>query len=72
MFPQMVRDEPVAPMPDDDDKISIGEAAVMCGVHYDTILRWIAKGVMPCEVVGPNQTKRVRRSDVRAQIRPLS
>jgi predicted site-specific integrase-resolvase len=42
----------------------------MCGVDYDTFLRWVHKGVVPYVVVGPHNRKRVLRRDVEQLIRP--
>jgi predicted site-specific integrase-resolvase len=41
----------------------------MCGVDYDTFLRWVLKGVIPYVVVGPHNRKRVSRRDVEQLIR---
>lgn len=60
---------PKSPPPAPDDKLSLSTAAKMCGVDYDTMLRWVAKGVLPHVQVGPFHRKRVRRSDVDALIR---
>lgn len=53
----------------DDDKISVGKAAKLCGVDYDTFLRWIRKGVLAYERVGPDDSIRVRRGDVQLLIK---
>ena len=41
----------------------------MCGVDYDTFLRWVRKGAVPYVVVGPHNRKRVSRRDVEELIR---
>jgi predicted site-specific integrase-resolvase len=52
-----------------DEKLPISRAAKMCGVDYDTFLRWVRKGVVPYVVVGPHNRKRVLRRDVEQLIR---
>lgn len=48
----------------DEPLMSVREAAALCHVDYDTMLRWVAKGVLPHVVVGPHRAKRVYRCDV--------
>jgi len=52
-----------------DEKLPLSKAAKMCGVDYDTFLRWVLKGVVPYVVVGPHNRKRVSRRDVEQLIR---
>ena len=52
-----------------DDKLPLSKAAKMCGVDYDTFLRWVQTGVVPYGVVGPHNRKRVSRRDVEQLIR---
>ena len=52
-----------------DDKLPLSRAAKMCGVDYDTFLRWVRKGAVPYVVVGPHNRKRVSRRDVEQLIR---
>jgi predicted site-specific integrase-resolvase len=60
------------PQYEPDEKVPISVAAKMCGVDYDTFLRWVRKGVVPYVVVGPHNRKRVLRRDVEQLIRPGS
>jgi predicted site-specific integrase-resolvase len=61
---------PMPSQPDDEDeKLPLSKAAKMCGVDYDTFLRWVLKGAVPYVVVGPHNRKRVRRRDVNRLIR---
>jgi excisionase family DNA binding protein len=55
--------------PDHRERIGLVEAARMCGVDYDTFLRWVSKGVLPHVRVGPYHRKRVYRRDVEKLIR---
>jgi predicted site-specific integrase-resolvase len=55
-----------------EEKLPLSRAAKMCGVDYDTFLRWVLKGVVPYVVVGPYNRKRVLRRDVETLIRPGS
>lgn len=57
------------PTPLEDEKMTLREAAEACHVDYDTLLRWVAKGVIPHVVVGPFRRKRVYRHDVERLIR---
>jgi excisionase family DNA binding protein len=58
-------------VPDDgSEKMTLRDAAVLCGVDYDTILSWVRKGALPHVVSGPYGTKRVYRRDVERLIRP--
>jgi predicted site-specific integrase-resolvase len=59
---------PAAPN-DDEEKLPLSKAAKMCGVDYDTFLRWVLKGAVPYVVVGPYNRKRVCRRDVERLIR---
>ena len=52
-----------------DEKLPLSRAAKMCGVDYDTFLRWVLKGAVPYVVVGPHNRKRVSRRDVEQLIR---
>jgi predicted site-specific integrase-resolvase len=52
-----------------DEKVPLSVAAKMCGVDYDTFLRWVRNGVVPYLVVGPHNRKRVLRRDVEQLIR---
>lgn len=44
------------------------EAADRLGVHVETIWRWMRKGVMPFETLGPYRKKRVRASVVDSMV----
>jgi excisionase family DNA binding protein len=59
----------LSPPEDEDEKLPLSKAAKMCGVDYDTFLRWVLKGAVPYVVVGPHNRKRVRRADVDRLIR---
>ena len=73
MVPLMARTHPLSSKPlDPDEKLTIGEAAIVCGVDYDTFLRWVRKGVLPHVLVGPAKSIRVTRRDVDALIVPGS
>jgi predicted site-specific integrase-resolvase len=58
-----------SPRDDEDEKLPLSKAAKMCGVDYDTFLRWVLKGAVPYVVVGPHNRKRVARRDVERLIR---
>lgn len=47
-----------------DDLLTVREAAGLLRINYDTLLRWLAKGVIPYVSVGPTNLKRVYRRDV--------
>lgn len=68
MMPQAYQPPPPRP-PAEREKIALSVAARICGVDYDTFLRWVAKGVLPHVLVGPFNRKRVYRDDVEALIR---
>lgn len=53
----------------DEAKLSLSEAAVCCGVDYDTFLAWVRKGAVPHVVVGPFNRKMVLRRVVESLIR---
>jgi predicted site-specific integrase-resolvase len=55
--------------PEDDEKLPLSKAAKMCGVDYDTFLRWVLKGAVPYVLVGPYNRKRVLRRHVEQLIR---
>lgn len=44
-----------------------GEAAQQLGVHRETVKRWMRKGVIAYEEVGPHRVKRIRQSVIDAQ-----
>jgi len=67
-----VKSNPPSSRDDDDEKLPLSKAAKMCGVDYDTFLRWVLKGAVPYVVVGPYNRKRVWRRDVEQLIRPGS
>jgi excisionase family DNA binding protein len=48
----------------DDPLLRPAVAAKRLGVCTETIWRWIRKGVMPCERIGPYQKIRIRTSVV--------
>ena len=52
-----------------EEKLPLSKAAKMCGVDYDTFLRWVLKGAVPYVLVGPYNRKRVSRRDVEQLIR---
>jgi len=52
-----------------EEKLPLSKAAKMCGVDYDTFLRWVLKGAVPYVLVGPYNRKRVLRRDVEQLIR---
>ncbi len=59
----------------DDNLISLQVAAAMCGVDYDTVLKWCRAGALQYVEVGPTCIKRVYRRDVKRLIvtpRPAS
>jgi excisionase family DNA binding protein len=49
---------------DDDPLISVAKAAALLGVDRSTFWRWISKGSVPIERVGPFRLVRVRLSVV--------
>jgi excisionase family DNA binding protein len=51
-------------MKHEPDLLSIRDAAHMLSVDYDTLLRWVNRGSIPCVLVGPHARKRVRKSEV--------
>src|SRR5206468_4181158 len=53
---------------DPNEKLTIRQAAELCGVSYDAFATWIRKGVVKCIHVGPYRAIRVYRKDVQAQI----
>lgn len=71
-MPQPAELPSTSPPPDDRrEKIALSVAAAMCGVDYNTFLRWVVKGVIPHVLVGPFNRKRVYRRDVEALIRDV-
>ncbi len=66
---QMAPPEKSSPVRD-DERMTIREAAVMCRVDYDTMLRWVRNGAIKFHVVGPFKRKRVYRRDVEKLIGP--
>jgi excisionase family DNA binding protein len=51
--------------------MTLTEAAALCDVDYNTLYRWVVvKDVIPYTRVGPDQTIRVKRTDVERMIRP--
>ncbi|QNE46915.1 DNA-binding protein [Glaciihabitans sp. INWT7] len=57
-------------MPLTDPKLSICECAEHQGTSELTIRRWIAKGLLPAERLGPKLI-RVRLSDLEAMGKPI-
>lgn len=51
-----------------DPLITVGEAAELCRVNYDTFLSWIRKGAVPHETVGPFSRLRVRLSAAKKMV----
>jgi excisionase family DNA binding protein len=51
--------------------MTLKEAALYCGVNYDTFHTWLRKGVLPHVEVGPSATLRVRRGDVQRLVREV-
>lgn len=50
--------------------LSPAEAAEYMGVHDATIRRWISKGILPAERVGPRLI-RIKRTDLDALSQPI-
>ena len=46
-----------------ENLISVGDAARICGVSDETIRKWILKGALPYIEVGPSFTRRIYRRD---------
>lgn len=44
--------------------LTLREAADLLTVDYETVRRWVAKGVVPHVAIGPNNIRRVYRRDV--------
>lgn len=69
-MPSVPQPQPPTPTPlSGNDLLTLEEGAEICTVNYETFRRWVAKGVLPHVLVGPNNLKRVRRSDVAALMR---
>lgn len=56
--------------PDDDDLMTVSDAAQLAGVHPQTMRRWIDEGRMSSVTVFPTHRVRVRREDVEAARTP--
>jgi excisionase family DNA binding protein len=56
-------------LPDRRRMLTLQEAADLCTVDYETFRRWVAKGVIPHVLIGPNNLKRVYMRDVEELIR---
>lgn len=54
---------------DPEEKLTISEAAILCGVEYHTFYGWVRKGAIPHLEIGPFKTIRVLRRDVMTLIR---
>ncbi len=53
----------------DDSVYTVSEAARLLGVSRASIWRWVSRGLLPAERVGPRGT-RIRGRDLRAMRRP--
>lgn len=47
-----------------DDRLSTHDVAVRYGVSTETVRRWLRKGSIPYEMVGPSHMRLMRREDV--------
>lgn len=52
--------------PPSDLLLRPGQAATQLGVHRETVKRWMRKGVVSYEEVGPFRVKRLRQSVIDA------
>lgn len=59
-------------LPDRRRLLTLQEAADLCRVDYDTVLKWVRAGALPFVEVGPTRIKRVYRRDVELMIQPGS
>lgn len=58
----MAKTRPKPPAP--DDLLTLQEVAEWLRRNYETIRRWVAKGVIPHKVVGPYRSIMVERREV--------
>ncbi len=61
-------------MPDDPPSenmnlLSLSQVAEICGVDYDTVLKWCRLGALPYIEVGPTSILRVYRRDAEKMLR---
>ncbi len=56
-------------MKDENQLLSINEAAEMLNVHANTLRNWDKSGELPAIHVGPRRQRRYRKADLEAYLR---